>query len=362
MNHYDLLCKLTNKELELSKKNPHTTQFFCDIKDILNCSREDCSSVKGYKYKREFNDSPLNESNISNLDLDNLYYQKEIKEVLDKDSKSAKYQPRRQRPSTVIHWGQLKLFLSTLQFLLYFAPRSEKVHVIYPGSASGYNIEILTKMFPQCYWYLIDPNPFYEKLKSNPKIVEIKNEYFTDELAEYYKNLLKDKYVLFISDIRTEPTEEEIFKNNNWQKKWVQIINPEYSQLKFRIPRIGENYVYLEGNIYLQMYPPLASTETRLVVKKNAKEIKYNLESYENKLYYHNRVLRACVYPNNIKIKGLDNCYDCSAFVGLITKYKYKYRKIEKRKIKKIIKHIIYNLFSINKLEKETMNICKNLN
>ena len=113
-----------------------------------------------------------------------------------------------------------------MQFLLYYAPRSKKVHIVYPGSAGGYNIELLTKMFPQCYWYLIDPNPFYKNLKKNTKIKEIRNDYFTDETAKYYKKLLKNEYVLFISDIRTTTEETEVHKNNDWQMNWVKIINP----------------------------------------------------------------------------------------------------------------------------------------
>jgi hypothetical protein len=361
-NKYSLLCLLNDKELKLARKNPHTVQFFCEIDNIIDCNKNNCKNKKGYRYQREFADNILEKTNIKRKDIEKLYFQDEIQETLNEYSKKISYLPRKQRLSSVIHWGQLKLFLSTLQFLLFYAPRSEKVHVIYPGSAIGYNIDILTKLFPQCYWYLIDPNPFFEKLKDNPKIVEIRNEYFTNELAEYYKDLLKNEFVLFISDIRTNTEESEIRENNKWQEEWVKIINPEYSQLKFRIPRDRPDYDYLKGIIYLQIYPPQASTETRLVVKKNAKNIKYNLEDYENKLYFHNRVLRACSYENehNIKIRGMDSCYDCTSFINLLIKYKYKYRKIEKRKIKDIVKFIIHNLRNYNRLEVETKKMLRN--
>jgi hypothetical protein len=364
MNKYNLLCKLNETELINAKKNPHTTQFFCEIDNIINCKIEDCDNKMGYKYQREFEDMPLKKSNISKRDIEKLYNQSELKEVMNqKKINTIEYLARKQRPSTVVHWGQLKLFLSTLQFLLYYAPRSQKVHVIYPGSAAGYNIDILTKMFPQCYWYLIDPNPFFKGLYKNPKVIDIKNELFTNESAQYYKALLKDKYTLFISDIRTTTHEDDIYENNDWQQKWVQIINPEYAQLKFRIPRHNNIYSYLEGEIYYQMFPPQATTETRLVVKKNAKLKNYNLEDYENNLYFHNRVLRACVYQYDKKdnVRGLDHCYDCSACINILKKYKKKYRKIEERSIDSIVKFIISHLVTFNKLEKETKNICNNL-
>ena len=41
-----------------------------------------------------------------------ISHQNEIKEILDNNSKFLNYLDRRQRPTTSIHWGQLKLFLS----------------------------------------------------------------------------------------------------------------------------------------------------------------------------------------------------------------------------------------------------------
>lgn len=127
-------------------------------------------------------------------------------------------------------------------------------------------------MFPQCYWYLIDPRRHFKLLYKNPKVLEIRKENFTDKIAMYYKNKLKGKYVLFITDIRDEPTEELIDEDLRMQKNWVRIINPEYSQLKFRSPRTYKKYNYFEGIIYNQAYSPDTSTETRLVIKKGAKD------------------------------------------------------------------------------------------
>ena len=130
-------------------------------------------------------------------DIKSLYYQDNLNELFDKNNK-LDYLARRQRPKTTIHWGQLKLFLSTLQFLLYYAPRSQKVHVVYAGSAWGNNINVITKMFPQCYWYLIDPRRHYHLLYKNSKVLEIKKEYFTNETAMYYKNKLKGEFLSLI--------------------------------------------------------------------------------------------------------------------------------------------------------------------
>ena len=361
------LCKINKKYYDIIKKNPHTIHFFCDIKNIKKFKDK---NEEGYIYKRDFNKEDLIESNIKLEDIESLYYQNEVKEILDNNSKFLDYLDRRQRPTTSIHWGQLKLFLSTLQFLLYYAPRSEKVHVIYPGSADGTNINILTRMFPQCYWYLIDPRPHYKALYNNPKVIEVRDDYFTKDTALEYKKRLRGKFILLISDIRIEPTEDSIHKTNLMQQEWIRIINPEYSQLKFRPPRTFKKYKYLDGIIYFQIYPASATTETRLVVKKDAKLIDYDVEDYEGKCYYHNRVTRVSNYKHNIKHSKsyIDNCYDCVSFLLLLDRYVKKYKKVfERDKIKDssidyLIDFIISRLSNKNKLEEETKRIIDNLN
>jgi hypothetical protein len=361
------LCKIDKKYNNILKKNPHTIHFFCDIKNIKKFTNK---NEKGYFYERDHETKDLIETNIKLEDIESRYYQNEIKEILDNDSKFLDYLDRRQRPTTSIHWGQLKLFLSTLQFLLYYAPRSEKVHIIYPGSADGTNINILTRMFPQCYWYLIDPRPHYKALYNNPKVIEVRDDYFTEDTALEYKNRLKGKFILLISDIRIEPTEESIHKTNLMQQEWIRIINPEYSQLKFRPPRTFKKYKYLDGKIYFQIYAAQATTETRLVVKKDAKLIDYDVEDYEGKCYYHNRVTRVSNYKHDIKHSKsyIDNCFDCVSFLLLLDKYVKKYKKVfEHGKIKDssidyLIDFIISRLSNKNKLEEDTKRIIDNLN
>tara|TARA_B100001248_G_scaffold255762_1_gene235898 strand:+ start:48 stop:1151 length:1104 start_codon:yes stop_codon:yes gene_type:complete len=363
----EYLCKIENEFHDVLRKNPHTIHFFCDLKNIINCKNNKCNE-KGYKYDRDIEEE-LDESNIKLEDIKNLYYQDSLNELFDKNNK-LDYLARRQRPTTTIHWGQLKLFLSTLQFLLYYAPRSQKVHVVYAGSAWGNNINVITKMFPQCYWYLIDPRRHYNLLYKNPRVLEIKKEYFTNEVAMYYKNKLKGEFVLFITDIRDAPTEELIDQDLRMQQEWVKIIEPEYSQLKFRLPRIFKKYNYIEGVIYNQVYSPDTTTETRLVTKKGAKNIDYDVEDYEGKCYYHNRISRVCNYKQTIKHSKnyLDNCYDCTMFLLLLDKYKKKYKKMfDYGKIKDsnmdyLIDFVISQLGVYNKLETKTKDILDNLN
>lgn len=343
-------CKLNDKQINDIKDNPHCIQYYCKSDNISN---KKPNKNKYYSYKRKFEFDSKENFDIEKVN-DKIHKNKII-EIIDNKSKKSKYQGRRQRPSTNLHHGQLKLFLSTLQFILYYSDKIEDI--VYAGSSPGLNIYLFTKMFPKIKWYLVDPRDHYEKLYNNKNVIEIKKELFTNETALYYKNKFKNKKFLFISDIRSVESDKNVILDNELQKQVIKIMEPEFSQLKFKIPYTQKNYKYPKGEIYLQYYPPVSSNETRLVVKKNAKDVNYNLKDYEDKLYYHNRIYRPSIYKHNIKSKVVDNCFDCTGFVNLISLYKKKYKK--KESVKDMIEKI--DIFFNKKLSNNLLQISKNL-
>lgn len=309
-------CKLSDNELKISLKNPHVIQYFCNISNIT----KEIPVGNYFMYKKRV--SKRGKDNIPKGEI----FKFDFKETLDK-IEEIEYKPRGPRPSTTLHLGQLKLFLSTFQFLLRYV-RGETV-VIYPGSAPGLNIELLTELFPDVFWYLYDPRPFYERLKIN-KRVKISRKLFEDSDVEELVKKLRGKYVLMISDIRRNETLEELIDDDNrLHIRWIERLKPAYSQLKFRIPRLRDNngeiideYNYLDGMIYLQYYARHTSTETRLVVDgSNIRYKKYSLGEYENRLYNFNRNYRSSIYPGVVDIRCLDNCYDCIGFKLLCKEY-----------------------------------------
>ena len=65
--------------------------------------------------------------------------------------------------------------------------------------------------------------------------------------------------LLFISDIRVNTNFKEIDKDQKNQLKWHDIIQPDYSQLKFRLPYFNSEtndkyYRYAKGKIYIQPF------------------------------------------------------------------------------------------------------------
>lgn len=362
--------KLTKKEFDICKKNTHCIEYFIitnKLKDctpcynILNknkllkldeigasklikheknidkCKQECLSSSFVYpitKMERE-NSYPYFTQNIDKLKTMENFKQTKLLYKLEDIDFVMDYELTVPKPKTVVHWGQLKMFLVTLIFLIKTVSQDDHlVNIVYPGSAHGDNILILSKMFPNINWYLIDPNPYHPDIYKCKKIIEVKNEYFTDELAEHYHKKLSNgkNKLLFISDIRVglEIEDAHIVRDQDMNKKWVEILKPDFSYLKFRTPYSTESdYEYLDGTIYIQPYAPVSSTETRLLIPQNLEMKTYSTREYNGKMFYFNRALRPAYYPSIINNHPyIDHCFDCTYFTYLIKNYITHFDKI----------------------------------
>jgi hypothetical protein len=221
--------------------------------------------------------------------------------ILTEDFPKKEYSSRSSEQKNSVHIGQIKLLLSEISFLTLFLNEKENPIVVYAGAAPGNHIPILSDLFPEIEFHLYDPAPF--KIKQTNKI-KIYNQYFLDKDASQWTN--KDN-VYFISDIRTsdfrfvseEENEDEILNNMKMQAKWVDIINPVQSLLKFRLPyaiekvrkKYGETIEYFDGYVFFQAYAGQSSTETRLVPIKGTKKL-WNFKIYESQMFYLNSVVR----------------------------------------------------------------------
>lgn len=237
-----------------------------------------------------------------------------------------------------IHWGQRKLLLSEMIYLLttWNPETCPRPIVVYAGAAPGTHIPYLRKKFPGIVWHLYDPAPFGPIAEDG--VIYCFQECFTDELAQMYRNV-PDVY--FISDIRTsdwkknraqrceahgevdgselsdklhetielealEITEKEVWGDMEMQQKWVMLMDPVYAYLKFRLPWPNHNkpndesqmqtVPYLAGKIYLQTWAPHTSTETRLLPTRDANGCyhitQWDIQKYEEQCFYHNTEIR----------------------------------------------------------------------
>ena len=374
-------CYLTKKEDDMLKDNPHCISYFCYQDRILESKNIEDNTTEYTDVKSRFEEkffSSFNYNRTFHLRDDITGTMNDYSDIIKSPLKSFKqnedifytlkdinnlkhgfiYTPRQNLPVSALHLGQLKLFLSTLQFLLYYIPKDKDVHIIYPGSAVGDNLIPIMKYFPNTYWYLIDPNKFNKNLYTHPQVKFIRNSLFTDKLLYKFKEELKDKYTILISDIRFDPYEEQIDRDNILQKKWVEVLKPNYAQLKWRIPRDKKLYNYFDGDAYLQLYAPPSSTELRLVVegKGKIKTKNWSFESVDDDMTYFNRVLRVSYYKTRVVHDNLDHCHDCVAFIKLLADYKEKYPEnlFSKQSLNNMIEEILNEIDSVKyKIEKD---------
>ena len=114
-----------------------------------------------------------------------------------------------------LHWGQLKLMLTEIEYLTIVMKQykdKRPIYFVYAGAAPGHHIKFLSDMFDKVHFELYDPNKFVVK---NDAMIKTHVEYFTDDVARHWAKQ-KDKFVIFCSDIRLEPpTEEQVIEDMN---------------------------------------------------------------------------------------------------------------------------------------------------
>ena len=404
-------CKLTQEQLTIGKMNPHCISFFCDInKNIYDCtnSLEYLLAYNKIKFNNLFekpiidayrkqhnkskqicyecikssylNISLINDnddiskyltSNISKYLLMDEFKKQELVYKYDDIPYVVDYESSISRPNTTIHWGQLKMFLTTFLFLIKVIKEDDTIiNIVYPGSAGGDNILILCDMFPNTRWYLIDPAKYHRKLYHHPQVIECRNEFFTDELALYYHNKLKGTKILFISDIRLTTDDDAVIRDQEMNAKWYSLIQPDYGFLKFRVPFdiVSGEYKYYNGTIYIQPYAPIHSTETRLLLIGKLEPKTYNIKEYTGKMFYFNQAMRPCYYKSIIKRHAyMDHCWDCVYYSYLVKNYISAFPQFNKLYGNMDITNLINNIIkiisssNINRLEVKTSLIKKRI-
>jgi cap2 methyltransferase len=245
------------------------------------------------------------------------------------------------------HWGQLKLLMSEIEFLTPFtdaARHSDNYScvVIYAGAAPGIHIPILRDLFPKFRYILIDPS--YSIIENGQyENIEVMKRKMDNKLAIELERRYSGR-ILFISDIRTPPRDEEdhiqhqlrIQTDMHSQRAWYKHLHPECSMFKFRLPWTTEIFEsttkYLEGNIHLQVYGPFFSHESRLIVGKGAASKKYDNTLYEKNMAYFNLNMRILQ-----TIEGRN--YDRMASKEIIEKYLSRQSRVDKNPATKYIQN-----------------------
>ena len=137
--------------------------------------------------------------------------------ITDK-SKQLPYIERPDSERSTLHWGQLKLFMSELWFMMKYTKGAKSL--VYAGAAPGNHIPFLAGLFPHIQFILYDPAPFCKGLTGGrSKNVRCYNELFTENSVKKYmiKGNSSSSSMLFICDIRTGPFEKFVKDDINRQ-------------------------------------------------------------------------------------------------------------------------------------------------
>ena len=281
------------------------------------------------------------------------------------------------------HWGQKKLLLSEIQFLTNVCKKLntkslKDYAVVYVGAADGFHFPILYNLFPELIWILYDPGKFSKESYMHPQKQKVKifNQFFTDETIKHAQQNAENRKILFISDIRVDPKDEQVSVDMINQARWGTSIGADFMLLKIRLPYnepdtfkpinivdlklnkkfidnhdlIAKDTIYLKGDIFLQLYHPQYSTELRLFVEKNTNN-KYDLQNYdyvdiENKLFKYNTEIRVISNIDNYEflniIPGYDDSLECVMEYEIIKQYYEYFHNIEDKNI------IIQKLYDLN--------------
>lgn len=226
-----------------------------------------------------------------------------------------------------LHLGQRKLFMTEVEFLTLHGDLSDTA--VYVGSAPGNHLPYLLELFPNHKLILYDKTKHIPSLYKHPRVT-VHERYFDDAEAKKYAG----KGVFLISDIRRIPgsledlTDELVGGDMTMQAGWHKILKPAMTMLKFRPPYADVKFKYLDGDIYIQPWAPVHSTETRLMSPPDAPQVEYDAEEHNNKMFRFNVVSRQQYYEYDprIKVEGMDHCYDCRAEIHIIGEYLKKFK------------------------------------
>ena len=259
------------------------------------------------------------------------------------------YHTRKGELKSVIHWGQRKLLLSEIEFLL-IADEPDAV-VIYAGAAPGTHVQVLSEFFQGLHFILVDPAPFTVKPSRNITLIRA---LFTNRLAKQLRKQHATRPILFISDVRTgergldtdEVVETRVETDMKAQAQWHRIIAPEKSMLKFRLPYTAGRTRYLDGDLRLPVWGPITTTECRLIVGTDAESRVYDHTQHEEQMFFFNTVVRGSLYEHGVTgVEGLDYCYDCRAEVCILKRFATKYcRGNINHRIRELSDHITASL------------------
>lgn len=284
------------------------------------------------------------------------------------------------------HWGQFKLLASEIDLFVRcrrkFGPQTCYV-MVYAGAANGLHLPVLADLFPEVVILAYDGAKFDRSVfrHSRIRVFEGRRGFVTDaalpsidkQARREERNMLRSQRGwtrarrLFVSDIRISPDNASVHADMVNQARWGISLRCHVMMLKFRLPYpssvwepprvdaardfgmspsslasitppppdpsiVRSSYLYLKGMIQPQVFAPMHSTETRLIVGMDSSDDVhptrrfslnwYNIHAYETDMSTLNAVSRRFIVadsvPLDLYVRTFDRGIECLSLFNLI--------------------------------------------
>jgi len=203
-------------------------------------------------------------------------------------------------------------------------PDGKRVLWLGSSSISGSTMRFVLDTFQDHFFTLIDWEDMEGdllKLQKNKKYRErliVRQEVFSDYMATDLVNHVDVFFSEYGRADRAKPQYElQISTDMRAQLEWYTRIRSRYTLLRLQIPRIGGEFRYAQGVVFVPPWKaPLSSLEFLFLEEVDAlKYIGYDYFSEQQRLAYHNRVVRlsAWLHQPMKESVGLDACWECAA-------------------------------------------------
>jgi hypothetical protein len=228
-----------------------------------------CFIVRGFSYKASYlgrGEPPLQQR--IDVSLNKKFFSNDIQEAIRKVlNQSVKpilyyddiperlpYRSSKFAAKRTTHIGQLKLFLTELEFLTEcLTKHTDKAYVIYAGSAPSNKIDFLGQMFPNVVWILVDPNEhliMFEGAKTqydNQKVI-----YFKVAKGNKFKVSTQTITMFNGSDTQTLDKKSDTAKIDEYHNKFDDLIQKtKYKPVLDFIEKSASKYFLVE-DIYTE--------------------------------------------------------------------------------------------------------------
>jgi len=147
-------------------------------------------------------------------------------------------------------------------------------------------------------------------------------------------------------------TEKSVINDMELQAQFIKNMKPVKALLKFRVPYLDDlfcknqinqdntqcYFAYYKGELLLQPYAPISSTEMRLITDSSSDtEFKYNCGEIEKRLFYYNTNIRNTL----IDVNGINMSWDQIQECAIIQQFKQKFPIYENWNIVEYISNIV---------------------